>query len=107
MSFDPVHLGLKSDIHAYVATSLYQTLNEIGIEAHERPAAAMQDRDLRTGPSGHMRKLEGNVAASDEYNMRRQFVQIQELLAGREVFLAWNGKFHGLCAGGDHDVSAF
>src|SRR5579872_392728 len=37
-----------------------------------------------------MRKLKGNIPASDEENSPREFVQLQELIACRKVFSAGN-----------------
>jgi hypothetical protein len=43
---------------------------------------------------------------TDEYGVRRQLVEFQELVAGRQILLARDGKFHGLCARGDDHVFA-
>src|SRR2546427_11309841 len=46
----------------------------------------MQDRDLRPGPRGDMGTFKRNIASAHTDEAGRQGVEIQELLARREMF---------------------
>src|ERR1700719_4405819 len=51
-----------------------------------------------------MRKLKGDIPASDKENPRREFVQLQELIAGRKVLSAGNLQICRHLAGRNNDI---
>src|ERR1700693_5566687 len=51
-----------------------------------------------------MRKLKGDITASDKENPPREFVQLQELIAGRKVLSAGNLQICCYLSGRNHDV---
>src|SRR5262249_49194863 len=55
---------LELEVDADLAAFAYELIDEFRIEALQRPLAAVQDRNPRSGSRRHVRELHGNVAAS-------------------------------------------
>ena len=69
--FDPYRFGCQTDVNVEVAGSLNELINEIRIKKGKWSRAAVQDRDLRSCTRRHMRKLKGDIPASDKQNPPR------------------------------------
>jgi hypothetical protein len=65
----------------------------------------MQDRDAGAGLRGHVGELERDEAAPDEDDPRRQRVEIEELVAGRDVLGARKPERLRDRAGRDQDAA--
>ena len=101
--FDPDRFGSQMQLNAKLASSFDELINEIRFKTGKRTRATVQDRDLRSCTRRDMRELEGDVPASDEENPQREPVQLQELIAGREVARAGNRQISGHLPGRNHD----
>src|ERR1051326_1197077 len=67
----------------------------------------MENCDLRTCTDGNVRKLEGDVSASDKHDPMRQLFQLQEAIALRYVLLPRNIQLPRFRPGCNHDIAAF
>jgi hypothetical protein len=103
--FDPCRFGFEMKVYAKFASSLDELINEIRVKKSKRTRAAMQDSDLRSRERRYMRKLKGDIPASDKEKPSREFVQLQELLASRKVLSAGNPQVCRCLSGRNYDVS--
>ena len=96
---DYEYLKLASDLgDPAFARQIGQTLFP-DVFASRQPPAALRSRACRD-----MRKLKGDIPASDKGNPSREFVQLQELIAGRQVLSAGNLQICRSLPGRNHDV---
>src|SRR5216683_3388094 len=65
----------------------------------------MHDCDLRSGTRCHVRKLEGNIPASDEQDSLRKFIKFEELVARRKMLFAGNLQVRGSLPGRNHHIA--
>src|SRR5216684_8469335 len=66
----------------------------------------MHDCDLRSGTRCHVRKLEGNIPASDEQHSLRKFIKLEELVARRKMLFAGNLQARRSLPGRNHHIAA-
>jgi hypothetical protein len=92
------------NVHSKSASVFDELIDEIRIEEGERTRATMEDDDLRAGTRRDMRELEGDVPASDTENPPRELVQLQKLIARRDVIGAGYFQTRRGLSGGNHDV---
>jgi hypothetical protein len=102
--FDPYRFGSQMNVNAKVASPLNQLINEIRVKKGKRARAAVEDCDLRSRTRGYMRKLKRDIPASDKENPPREFIQLQELIAGRKVLSPRNPQICRYLPGRDNDV---
>jgi hypothetical protein len=88
--FDPCRFGFEMKVNAKSASSLDELINEIRVKKGKWTRATMQDGDLRSRKRRYMRKLKGDIPASDKENPSWEVVQLQELIASRKVLSAGN-----------------
>jgi len=103
--FDPYRFGSETNVYAEFASPLNELINEIRVEKGKRTRATVEDCDLRSRTRRYMRKLKGDIPASDKKNPRRDFVQLQELIACCKVLSARNLQICGYRPGRNNDVS--
>jgi hypothetical protein len=87
------------------AGALDQQLHQIGIECCERPRPPVEDRDNGISARGHVRELEGYVAAADHQDPVRQALEIEEAIAAHDVGGAGHGKRRRLRPARDRHVA--
>jgi hypothetical protein len=104
--FDPCRFGFEMKVNAKSASSLDELINEIRVKKGKWTRATMQDGDLRSRKRRYMRKLKGDIPASDKEKPSREFVQLQELIACRKVLSAGNPQICRCLPGRNHDVSS-
>jgi hypothetical protein len=92
------------NVNPKFASVLDELINKIRVKKGQRTRATMEDCDLRSHMRRDMRKLEGNISASDKENIPREFVQLQELIAGRRVFSARKPQICRYVPGRNDDV---
>src|SRR3546814_4865181 len=63
--------------------------------------------DLGAGAPHDVRELEGDVAAADQHDSPWQRLQVEKIVAGRQMLLAGNAERHRFGAGGEQDMAAF
>src|SRR6266566_8303520 len=97
----PVHL----DLDAQFPACLHQHGDEIRVKLLEGTASPVEHLDLCACASCDVGELKGDVAAADENDAARQFLQIQELRAGGEQLLARYPQIGMARAGRDHHVA--
>jgi|SRR6267143_135045 len=102
--FDPYRFGSEMNVNAKFASSLNQLIHEIRVKKGKRTRATVQNCDLRSRKRRHMRKLKGNIPASDKQNPARELVQLQELITCREVRGARNLQICRYLPRRNHDV---
>src|SRR5260370_21336822 len=73
------------NLNAQFASSLNELIHEIRVKKGKRTQATVQNCDLRSRKRRYMRKLKGNIPASDKQNPPRKLVQLQELITCRKV----------------------
>jgi hypothetical protein len=78
------------NVNAQFASSLNQLIHKIRVKKGKGTRATVQNCDLRSRKRRDMRKLKGNIPASDKQNPPRELVQLQELIACRKVLGARN-----------------
>jgi hypothetical protein len=83
-----------------------QCATQIGVKAFKRALPPMNDRRLGTSPRRHVGKFRGDIPAHDEHDLLRQRVEMEKLLAGREVFLAGNAQGLWTGAGRQNETAA-
>src|SRR5216683_2130768 len=66
----------------------------------------MHDCDLRSGTRCHVRKLEGNIPASDEQDSLRKFIKLEELVARSKMLFAGNLQARRSLPGRNHHIAA-
>jgi hypothetical protein len=92
------------NVNAKFASSLNELINEIRVKKDKRTRATVQDRDLRTRMRRYMRKLKGDIPASDKENPPWEFAQLQELIACRKVLSAGNLQICRYLPGRNNDI---
>src|SRR6266436_1667657 len=60
---------------------------------------------LRSGASGNVRKLGGDVTAANQHGPPRQALKLQKAVTGDNVFRAGKPQRHRTCAGSNKDVT--
>jgi hypothetical protein len=104
--FDPYRFSFQMKVNPKFASSLNELINEIRVKEGKRTRAAVQDCDLRSGKRRYMRKLKGDIPASDEENPSRKVVQLQELIACCKVLSAGNLQICRYLPGRNNHVSS-
>src|SRR5712692_11087336 len=66
----------------------------------------MHDCDFRSGTRCHVRKLEGNIPASDEQDSLRKFIKLEELVARSKMLFAGNLEVRRSLPGRNHYIAA-
>jgi hypothetical protein len=77
-------------VYAKFASSLDELIYENRVKKGKWTRATMEGGDLRSRKRRYMRKLEGDIPASDKEMPSREFVQLQEVIACRKVLSARN-----------------
>ncbi len=95
--------GVELDVGTEGAGVLDEMVDEVGVEAGERASAAVEDGDVGTGAEGDVGEFKGDVTAADEEDALGEVVEVEELLAVDEVFVAGEVEVGGLLAGSDED----
>src|SRR6266481_4204947 len=67
--------------------------------------APLEHGYLRSGTSGNVRKLGGNVAAANQHHPLRQTLKLQKAVTGDNVFRARKPQRHRTRAGSKKDVT--
>src|ERR1700687_3409802 len=67
--------------------------------------APLEHGYLRSGPSGNVRKLGGDVTAADQHDPPRQALQLEKAVTGGNVFGAGKPQRHRTCAGSNQDMT--
>jgi hypothetical protein len=104
--FDPCRFGFEMKVYAKFASSLDELINEIRVKKGKWTRATMQDGDLRSRKRRYMRKLKGDIPASNKETPSREFVQLQELIACRKVLSAGNPQICRYRPGRNNDISS-
>src|SRR3546814_9709945 len=77
----------------------HQPADEILIEGRQESRALLEDDDLGAGAPHDVRELEGDVAAADQHDSPWQRLQVEKIVAGRQMLLAGNAERHRFGAG--------
>src|SRR3546814_16060255 len=85
----------------------HQPADEILIEGRQESRALLEDDDLGAGAPHDVRELEGDVAAADQHDSPWPRLQVEKIVAGRQMLLAGNAETHLFGAGGAPDMAAF
>jgi hypothetical protein len=104
--FDPCRFGFEMKVYAKFASSLDELINEIRVKKGKWMRATVKNGDLRSRQRRYMRKLKGDISASDKEKPSREFVQLQELIACRKVLSAGNPQICRRRPGRNNDVSS-
>src|SRR2546427_4555378 len=99
-------LGSGANVDSDRSELFHQPADEVRVEVSEHALASLQDRDFRTRAGGDVRELRCDVTAADQNHPSRQALQVQKILAGRQVLLAGNTELDGLRSGRDQEVTA-
>src|SRR5260370_31738775 len=65
----------------------------------------MHDCDFRSGTRCYVRKLEGNIPASDEQDSLRKFIKLEELIARSKMLFAGNLEVRRSLPGRNHYIA--
>src|SRR5260370_11119924 len=100
------NLGSGANVDSDFAELFHQPVDEVGVEMSEHALASLQDRDFRTCAGGDVRELCCDVTAPHQNHPLRQALQVQKILAGRQVLLAGNAELDGFRPGRDQEAAA-
>src|SRR5229473_2227323 len=100
-----LNLGSGANVDSDRSELFHQPIDEVRVEASEHALASLQDRDFRACAGGDVRELCRDVAAADQDHPLRQALQVQKVLAGRQVLLAGDTELYGLRPGRDQEVT--
>src|ERR1700722_12751543 len=92
------------NVDAKFASSLRELTHEIWVKKGKRPWATLQHGHLSSHPRRYVRELKGDVPTPDKENLPREFIQLQELIAGRKILSPRDlqvGRYH---PSGNNDV---
>ena len=64
----------------------------------------MENRHLRAGPRSNVCELERNIASTNKDNSGRQFLQVEEVVAGPDMFLSGDASLARCRTGRENDV---
>src|SRR5216684_1107994 len=67
--------------------------------------APLEHGYLRSGASGNVRKLGGDVTAANQHDPPRQALKLQKAVTGDNVFRAGKPQRHRTCAGSNKDMT--
>jgi hypothetical protein len=87
-------------------SSLDELINAIRVKEGKWTRTTMQNGHLRSCKRTYMRKLKGDIPASDKENLSRDFVQLQELIACRKVISAGNPQIFRCLSSRNKDASS-
>ena len=83
-------------MNAQLPCSFRLQINEVGIELDQRALPPLKDNDLgHACTSSDVRKLECDIATTDEYDTRWNGFEFEKLCARREELFPGNTKRHG------------
>lgn len=94
--FDRSDGGRAPQVDAGLVAALDQQFHKVRVETLQRALPAVDDGHRGIGPGGEVRELERDEAATDEHNPSRQDVQVEEVGAVDEVFVAGEVQGPGL-----------
>jgi len=104
VSLDSGDGGGLSQVDPDLTAAMDQELDEIGVETLQRALAAVDDDGGAADAGGEVGELEGDQAAPDEQDPRRQGVEVQEVGAVDQVLVAGEVQGAGTRAGGDEEA---
>src|SRR2546425_3463768 len=91
---DAFNLGSGANVDSDCSELFHQPVDEVWVEVSEHALASLQDRDFRTCAGRDVRELCCDVTAADQNHPLRQALQVQKILAGRQVLLAGNTELY-------------